>query len=162
MDMAGRYKQGSVAQHPNYDKALESRAAEDARRESARSAAKTLAKKLKPRGMNDAEKRVWDRVAPELAAEGRLKLLYVDFVQEYCVVKARLDHVRADLDMNAWTYETEGRHGLQRKSRPEVGQYNDDWRKWNSLVGQLGLSPATELRFNDPQGSLFDNPFDDV
>jgi len=40
---------------------------------------------------------------------------------------------------------------------------NDDWRKWNSLVAQLGLSPATELRFNDKQGSLFgDDDFTNI
>lgn len=160
--MAGRYPKGSVSQHPNFEKAQEAQEVQEAKRSAAREKAAAVAKKLKPRGMSDAEKRIWDRVATELAVEGRLKSLYVDFVQEYCVVKARIDQTRVDLDISEWTYETEGRHGAQLKSRPEVGQYNDDWRKWNSLVGQLGLSPATELRFNESQGDLFSNPFDDV
>lgn len=155
--MAGRYPTGSVSQHPSYDKGVEADANNDEKH-------KALAAQLRPKGLSPAEKRVWLRVAPELSRAGRLRALFVDFLREYCVVKVSVDASREYLNREdiGWTYETTGRHGTQLKSRPEVAQYNDDWRKWNSLVGQLGLSPATELRFNDKQGDLFENPFDDV
>lgn len=147
--MAGRYPESVVAKHPSFDQGK-------AAAEGNEAAHKLAAKKLMPRGMSADEKRVWNRLAPDLLRLGRLKSHHVDFVQEYCVVKVRMDTIRSELDSSEWTYETIGRHGAQIKSRPEVAQLNDDWRKWNSLVAQLGLSPATELRFNDKQGSLFD------
>lgn len=149
--MAGRYKDSNVVEHPAYDHASKNDASHD-----------QIAKELMPRGLSSEEKRVWKRLAPELSKLGRLKKHYVDFVAQYCVVKVRLDAWREMLDEVEWTYVTTGRHGMQRKSRPEVAQLNDDWRKWNSLVAQLGLSPATEQRFNDKQGNLFDDEFGDV
>jgi P27 family predicted phage terminase small subunit len=153
--MAGRYPQSTVAKHPAYEQGAAAVADND-------EVHKERAKKLLPRGMSTNEKRVWNRIAPELSKLGRLKKHYVDFVQEYCIIKVRIDDARAELDEIEWTYVTTGRHGTQRKSRPEVAQYNDDWRKWNSLVAQIGLSPATELRFNDKQGSLFEDEFGNI
>ena len=148
--MAGRYKETPVAKHPAYD---QGKAAIDENKKQHAAAAR----KLRPRTLSREEKKVWDRVAPCLSSLGRLKPHYVDFIAEYCVIKVRLDGLRKQLDEVDWSYITTGRHGVQHKSRPEVAQLNDDWRKWNSLIAQLGLSPATELRFNDRQGSLFDD-----
>lgn len=149
--MAGRYKESNVAQLPSveHDKAHHERHL-------------AIAKDLTPDELGKSEQKVWLRLAPELSKQGRLKRHFVDFIAEYCIVKVRLDGWRVHLDKNDWTYETVGRHGVQMKSRPEVAQLNDDWRKWNSLVAQLGLSPATELRFNDKQGNLFDDEFGNV
>lgn len=153
--MAGRYPSAdNVAQHP----AFEEGAAASAENHEKHLA---IAAGLCPDGLDTARRRVWDRVAPELSKAGRLKPLFIDFVAEYCEIKVRMDQARAYLDSEGigWKYKTVGRHGHQLKARPEVAQYNDDWRKWNTLVNQLGLSPATELRFNDRQGSLFDDDF---
>lgn len=149
--MAGRYpNENAIAKHPAYDQGAAAAADNEQHH-------KQRAKDLKPRGLTKDEKKVWDRVAPELSRLGRLKPLFVDFIEQYCVVKVRMDDLRSELDELEWVYVTTGRHGTQYKSRPQVAQLNDDWRKWNSLVAQLGLSPATELRFNDRQGSLFDD-----
>ena len=153
--MAGRYKESVLSKHPAYEQGEAATAVNDQLH-------KDRARELKPRGLTRVEKKVWDRVAPELSRLGRLRAHFVDFVEQYCVVKVRLDEWRTFLDENDWSYKTTGRHGTQHKSRPEVAQLNDDWRKWNSLVAQLGLSPATELRFNDKQGSLFDDEFNDL
>lgn len=154
--MAGRYPESNVAKHPAYD---QGKAATEGNEESHIERAKSLM----PKGLSAAEKRVWMRLAPELSKAGRLKKLFVDFIHEYCIVKVRMDTTRMSLDNTEWTYVTTGRHGTQYKSRPEVAQFNDDWRKWNSLVAQMGTSPATELRFNDKQGSLFgDDEFGNI
>lgn len=146
--MAGRYKaETNVARLPVSDDSAHYDAMHQER-----------ARELRPVKMTAAQRKVWDRIAPELSKLGRLKPHHVDVVAEYCFVKVRMDKVRTTLDKEGWTYETTGRHGKQKKSKPEVAQYNDDFRKWNSLVAQLGLSAATELRFNDRQGSL---PFED-
>ena len=139
-----------MAQHPAFEQGQAASAENDQLHQE-------RAKEMKPRGLSRAEKKVWDRIAPELSRLGRLRPHYVDFIEQYCVVKVRMDELRTFLDKEDWSYITSGRHGIQHKSRPQVAQLNDDWRKWNSLVAQLGISPATELRFNDKQGSLFDD-----
>jgi len=107
--------------------------------------------------LTDAELKVWDRIAPELAMLGRLKAHFVDALCEYCRVVRRLSDARQYLDKNDWNYVIEGRNGEQHKSRPEVAQLNDDWRKWRSLVGEFGLAPAAERGMQSGQGDLFDD-----
>jgi P27 family predicted phage terminase small subunit len=151
--MAGRYKESNVQALPNAfdDKAHHERHF-------------AIATENLPDDLGKLEQKVWLRLVPELSKQGRFKKHFADFICQYCIVKVRMDGWRVYLDENDWSYVTSGRHGQQHKSRPEVAQLNDDWRKWNSLVAQLGLSPATELRFNDKQGSLFpdDDDFGDV
>jgi len=107
--------------------------------------------------LTDAELKVWDRIAPELAMLGRLKAHFVDALCEYCRVVRRLSDARRYLDKVDWTYVVTGRNGEQYKSRPEVAQLNDDWRKWRSLVGEFGLAPAAERGMQSGQGDLFDD-----
>ena len=151
--MAGRYKQtATVSQHP----------AAVANTQAVASKEKEIAavvKQLCPRGISKDERRVWSRVAPDLARAGRLKPLFVDYVLEYCRTKVEMDELRKYILDNTRTYIVVGRNGEQIKNRPEVGQLNEVKRFWNSMVAQLGMSPATELRFNDKQGGLFDDDF---
>lgn len=135
---------GKVAHLPQYD---EPQAAHIARSDS-----------LRPGDLlSDAELKVWDRNAPHLAMLGRLKPHFVDALCEYCRVVSKLAEARKSLDDKDWVYVTEGRNGSQYKSRPEVAQLNDDWRKWRSLVGEFGLAPAAERGMKDGQGDLFDD-----
>lgn len=112
---------------------------------------------LRPRGLKHAEKQIWNDLAPELVRLGRLKKHYVHAFAEYCRVYVRLQEARKLLDEVDWIYITEGRHGEQMKSRPEVAQLNDDWRKYRSLMAEFGLSPASERGLNSNQGDLFEN-----
>ncbi len=121
--------------------------------------AKKQAKEFRPRGLSTAERKVWDRVVPEFVKAGRFKPLYQDFIKNYCVVVARMDKFLEDLDENGWKYTTHGRNGVQHRPRPEAAQYNDDWRKWNTLVNQLGMSPATDQRFHNIQPDMFNDPY---
>lgn len=104
-----------------------------------------------------AELKVWDRIAPHLAMLGRLKPHYDYALCEFCRVVRRLADARKYLDEEGWSYVTAGRNGTQYKSRPEVAQLNDDWRKWRSLVGEFGLAPAAERGMQSGQGDLFDD-----
>ncbi len=107
--------------------------------------------------LSESELRVWDRIAPTLAMLGRLKPHFVDALAEYCRIVRRLADARKYLDDSEWTYVVTGRNGNQHKSRPEVAQLNDDWRKWRSLVGEFGLAPAAERGMQSGQGDLFDD-----
>lgn len=115
-----------------------------------------------PDDLKDDELKVWKRMAPELSKLGRLKPIFVDVIAEYCRIVAKLAEARKYLDEKDWSYVTTGRHGQQHKSRPEVAQLNDDWRKFRSLVGELGLSPSAERGLQGAQGDLFGpNPYKD-
>lgn len=107
--------------------------------------------------LTESELKIWDRNAPQLAMLGRLKPHFVDAFCEYCRIVRRMADARNYLDQEEWIYVTTGRHGDQRKSRPEVAQLNDDWRKWRSLVGEFGLAPAAERGMQSGQGDLFDD-----
>jgi len=119
-----------------------------------------IADELRPGSLATDEAAVWDRIAPHLAMLGRLKPIYVDYLAEYCVVLARLAATRKMLNEDGWTYSSQTRNGYQLKSRPEVAQLNDDWRKMRSMVGSFGLAPAEERALKNIQGELFDDEFD--
>jgi len=107
--------------------------------------------------LTEAELKIWDRTAPHLSMLGRLKPHFVDAFAEYCRIVRRLSDARKYLDEAEWIYITEGRNGQQLKSRPEVAQLNDDWRKWRTLVGEFGLAPAAERGMQSGQVDIFDD-----
>lgn len=147
-----------------------------------------LAKKLCPRGVTKEERKEWMRVATMLAEPSldRLKPHFVDAVLEYCRASIRLRTIRqffVDLQemrrvekesatarhtmigeiecehpISAEFYEVQGRNGAQLKQHPHVGQMNETWRQWRSLMMELGLSPASERNMMPGQGDLFDDP----
>ena len=121
--------------------------------------AKKQSKQYKPRGLKKDEQKVWDRVVPEIILAGRFKPFFVEFFKNYAVVVARMETFLEFLndEANGWNYTTCGRNGEQHKTRPEAAQYNDDWRKWNSMINQMGMSPATDQRFHSLQPDLFGN-----
>ena len=112
---------------------------------------------LKPPNLTDSGAKVWDRVCVLLIKEERMKALFVDSLHQYCRTVARMGEIvayLADPEVGR-TYEVKnGRNGLQIKNRPEIAEYNELFRQWNSLVAQWGLSPAVELRFTSGQQQL--------
>lgn len=121
--------------------------------------AKKIALQSRPRGMSKPEQKVWETDLPAYVKINRFKPHFIRFFRQYCEVVARMEETRAWLDTEniGWVYTTVGRNGAQHKSRPEVAQYNDDWRKLNSLINQIGGSPATDKRFDNLQPGLFDD-----
>lgn len=122
------------------------------------------AKKMRPAGMSAAERKFWDATAPQMVMLGRLKSHYAHTYADYCCVVARMAKIKRQLDKDGWTYESFTRNGLQKKMCPEVGQLNDDWRKWRTYVGMFGLAPSEErnLKTDGPQGDMFGNGWDNV
>lgn len=115
-----------------------------------------IAAQSRPRGMSRREQKIWETDIPAYVKINRFKSHFIRFFKEYCVVIARMEFNKGQLDSEGWTYTTNGRNGTQHKIRPEAAQYNDDFRKLNSLINQIGGSPATDQRFNHLQPSLFD------
>jgi phage terminase small subunit len=150
--------------------------------------AHVLARQLCPRGISKIERKEWLRVATILAQPNidRLKPHFTDAILEYCRACIRLRTIRlffinlqesrslAEQDaapkhvllgeikcehpIAAEVYEVEGRNGLQLKAHPQIGQLNETWRQWRSLMMELGLSPASERNMMPGQGDLFSDP----
>lgn len=121
------------------------------------------ARAIRPVGLSRDERAVWDEVAVELSKLGRLHARFALALAEFVHLTCKIRRLRKDLDAEGWTYESTGRQGVQQKSRPQVAQLNDDWRKWRSLLAEFGLTPASERAIaGSIQGDLFDNPFADL
>lgn len=134
----------------------------------------SVVSKLRPKGLDKEHRAEWDRVATILAAPhlDRLKPHYVDTIYEYCVAVVKLRRLRRliedaakaqakksgkPVDVEAAQFFiTEGRHGRQPKTLPQVAQIHEVWRQWRALVGELGLSPQAERGLIPGQGDLFD------
>lgn len=114
-----------------------------------------MAEDLKPVDLTEREAAVWDRLAPQLAMQGRLKAHFVDSVSEYCRALMRMKILREKLEDEGETYIVEGRNGAQIKSRPEVAQLNQTWSNWRNLTAALGLTPTDERGLAAGQGDLF-------
>ena len=112
---------------------------------SAQATSEQIAKsaELKP-DLPAAASAVWDRLAPEMIMLNRLKPHYVDAFSEYCYLLARIAETRKYLAENDETYIVQGRNGAQIKSRPQVAQLNDDWRKLSRLTSCFGMTPSDE------------------
>lgn len=122
-----------------------------------------IAKKLRPTGLSVAERKFWDATAPQMAMLGRLKPHYAHTYADYCCVVARMAATKKFLDKEGWTYESQTRNGFQIKARPEVGQLNDDWRKWRTFVGMFGLAPSEERNLKSSlQGDMFGDGWDEL
>jgi hypothetical protein len=151
--MSGRYP--SVAEKQS-EKVVQFPGA-DENKEMSDEEAKNIAIQARPRGMSKVEQNVWESDIPPYVKINRFKPHFIRFFKEYCIVVARMELTKLSLDTSGWTYVSEGRNGKQRKNSPGVAQYNDDWRKLNSLINQIGGSPATDQRFNNLQPGLFDD-----
>lgn len=122
-----------------------------------------MAEKIRPVGLNAAERKFWNSTAPQMVMLGRLKPHYAHTYADYCCVVVRMAATKRYLDKNKWTYESQTRNGYQIKARPEVGQLNDDWRKWRTHVGMFGLAPSEERNLkSSSQGDMFGDGWDKV
>ena len=115
---------------------------------------------LKPDWLTENQSVMWDKLGPHLCMLDRLKPIYVSAFTEFCITTCKLKEARQKLDDEEWVYVTETRNGTQYKSRPEVAQLNDDWRKWRSLVGEFGLAPQSDKGLINKDIVINDN-FDD-
>lgn len=123
-----------------------------------------MAEELRPTFVLDAEDlAVWDRIAPWLAMQDRLKPWYMDTLCEYCRVVANITRIAKFFRENGNTeyYEINTRNGLQKKAMPQVAQLNENRRMLRSYVGDFGLTPASEKQLDVLQEDLFGNPFDE-
>lgn len=123
------------------------------------------AAQLRPEGLLDEERWVYDRLAPPLCHPTKDRLNEINIFMFVQLVRSivRYEHYSVLLKELGETYSAETRNGMQIKSRPEVAQLNETWRQIRALASDFGMTPAAE-RALGAQGQLgfsFGNDDDD-
>lgn len=110
----------------------------------ARALAKAQA--LRPEGLLDEVRWIYDRLAPPLChpTKDRLNEINVFMFVQLCRSVARYEAYTVLLAELGETYTSVGRAGSQLKSRPEVAQLNECWRQIRALASDFGMTPAAE------------------
>lgn len=116
------------------------------------------AAQLRPEGLVEKVRWVYDRLAPALChpTKDRLNETNIFMFVQLCRSIERYEAYTVLIDEIGETYVSEGRQGKQIKSRPEVAQLNETWRQIRALAGDFGMTPAAE-RSLGASGQL---PFD--
>ncbi|MCJ8139504.1 P27 family phage terminase small subunit [Falsirhodobacter halotolerans] len=104
------------------------------------------AAQLRPEGMIDKVRWVYDRLAPPLChpTKDRLNEVNIFMFVQLCRSVVRYEEYIVLLEELGETYLSKGRAGDQLKSRPEVAQLNETWRQIRALASDFGMTPAAE------------------
>jgi P27 family predicted phage terminase small subunit len=120
---------------------------------------------LRPEGLVDAVRWVYDRLAPPLChpTKDRLNEVNVFMFVQLCRSIARYEYYTVQLEELGETYVSKGRAGDQIKARPEVAQLNETWRQIRALGSDFGMTPAAErgLKATGQLGFSFGDGVDD-
>ncbi|WP_353429272.1 P27 family phage terminase small subunit [Paracoccus denitrificans] len=113
------------------------------------------AAQLRPEGLLDKERWVYDRLAPPLChpTKDRLNEVNIFMFVQLCRSVVRYEDYQLLLAELGETYTAKTRNGDQIKSRPEVAQLNETWRQIRALASDFGMTPAAE-RALGAQGQL--------
>lgn len=108
--------------------------------------AKMRLEELRPEGMPDQLRWVFDRLALPLChpTVNRLSPVNVFMFMQLCRAVVRHERLILELEDLTEIYESKGRQGVQIKSRPEVAQLNETFRQIRGLAGEFGMTPSTE------------------
>ncbi|AGT08341.1 P27 family phage terminase small subunit [Paracoccus aminophilus] len=104
------------------------------------------AAELRPEGLLDKERWVYDRLAPHLChpTKARLNEINIFMFVQLCRSVVRYEDYQLLLAELGETYTAQTRNGIQIKSRPEIAQLNETWRQIRALGGDFGMTPAAE------------------
>ncbi|MDN3713334.1 P27 family phage terminase small subunit [Paracoccus cavernae] len=104
------------------------------------------AAQLRPEGLLDKERWVYDRLAPPLChpTKDRLNEVSIFMFVQLCRSVVRYEDYQLLLAELGETYTAKTRNGDQIKTRPEVAQLNETWRQIRTLASDFGMTPAAE------------------
>lgn len=115
----------------------------------------TRAAQLRPEGLLEEERWVYDRLAPPLCHPTKDRLNEINIFMFLQLIRSVVRYERYYLLLKELgeTYEVSSRNGKQVKSRPEVAQLNETWRQIRALASDFGMTPAAERALGD-QGQI--------
>ena len=101
-------------------------------------------------------KRLWTKLAPTLSRSVGLVGEQQETLVEYCITYARIEQGERAISLNGMVVDTE-RGQVKNAWTAPLNQYRSHLR---SLIGELGLSPASATRITRPASEDDDDPFD--
>jgi P27 family predicted phage terminase small subunit len=101
-------------------------------------------------------KRLWTKLAPTLSRSVGLVGEQQETLVEYCITYARIEQGERDISLTGMVVTTE-RGQVKNAWTAPLNQYRSHLR---SLIGELGLSPASATRITRPTTEDDDDPFD--
>ena len=101
-------------------------------------------------------KRLWSKLAPTLSRSVGLVGEQQETLVEYCVTYARIEQGERAISLGGMVVDTE-RGQVKNAWTAPLNQYRAHLR---SLIGELGLSPASATRITRPTTEDDDDPFD--
>ena len=114
------------------------------------------AAELRPEGLIDQVRWVYDRIAPPLChpTKNRLNEVNVEMFVMLCRSIVRHEYYITLLADEGETYKATGRQGTQIRPRPEVAQLNETWRQIRALASDFGMTPASERGLSGASSQL--------
>ena len=103
---------------------------------------KTVALSKYPSPRPDKEKfsEFWGRYLPLVVERDNFKEAHLHQLHLLCELSVEYDNLSSFLELAGMTYETEGRHGMQIKMRPEVAQKNQVLGQISVFLKMLGIT----------------------
>lgn len=109
-----------------------------------------------PAFLDDAARAEWERLIPDLVRWGLFSAMDLGPLAGYCAMHASFVKAKAACDAEGDTYETEGKHGVMRRVRPEFMVMAEALRQMRMIGSEFGLTPAARTRLKGAaQGDLF-------
>lgn len=99
-----------------------------------------------------------------LESEGRASASHTETIAMAAQRLAEIEALTAELDGGSLTYESQGREGTSmRRMNPAVAARSEAMRHLQSLLSELGLTPASVSKASAPRGAQrSSNPFDAI
>lgn len=110
-----------------------------------------------PLHLGPAARKVWAKVAPDLASTNRLRSEFEPMLEIWCMAYGEVIELSEELLNLGRTFENNARNGRQFKKRPEWAMREDAIANLVRLSDLFGLNPRSYSTLNEPaQGELFD------
>lgn len=111
-----------------------------------------------PAGMSAEAKAIWDEIVKELMQLRVLARVDKFQLEKYCNIVARARELQNFINKNGMTYETEGKHGMMFRIRPEMAILQNAESQIKAFAAEWGMTAQSRVRIKaDPrQPDMFD------
>ena len=100
-----------------------------------------------PTWLKGRARREWKRIAPMVADMGVLTVADNDAAALMCDALAEYIEAREVVRQHGATYEAEAKNGaVIVRPRPEVGMYQDAWRRVLRMMTDFGMTPSSRAK----------------
>lgn len=114
-----------------------------------------------PEDLSPEARRWFSVLSSRLEEEGRLSSSHTEVLAEAADRRAQIEKCREAIASEGWYYESEKRDGgIMMRPHPMVAQLNEAQRHLQSLLAELGLTPASLHKVAGSGGGKKKNAFE--